>query len=106
MNNNTFDRSSLRMSAMLLLVGQLLYLVITLLHTGGEANHHSTSLAAYADSATWMAVHVAQFACMAIMLAGCSLCFPRWTFRPERPDWWVDSVRPQRRRRWRCTASS
>lgn len=70
MNNNTFDRSSLRLSAMLLLVGQLLYVVITLLHTGGEANHHSAIFAAYAASATWTAVHVAQFGCMAIMLAG------------------------------------
>lgn len=70
MTNNTFDRSSLRLAAMLLLVGQLLYVVITLLHTGGEANHHSAIFEAYADSATWTAVHVAQFACMAIMLAG------------------------------------
>jgi hypothetical protein len=68
--NNTVGRSSLRLSAMLLLVGQLLYVAITLLHTGGEANHHSAIFAAYAGSATWTAVHVAQFACMAIMLAG------------------------------------
>jgi hypothetical protein len=70
MANNIFDRSSLRLSAMLLLGGQLLYVVITLLHTGGEANHHAAIFAAYAASATWTAVHVAQFACMAIMLAG------------------------------------
>jgi hypothetical protein len=44
--------------------------VITLLHTGGEANHHAVILAAYAASATWTALHVAQFACMVIMLAG------------------------------------
>jgi hypothetical protein len=70
MNNNTVDRPLLRLSAMLLLVGQLLYVVVTLFHTGGEANHHSAVFAAYAVSATWTAVHVAQFACMAIMLAG------------------------------------
>jgi hypothetical protein len=68
--NTTFDRSSLRLSATLLLVGQLLYVAITLLHTGGEANHHSAIFAAYAASAIWTGVHVAQFACMAIMLAG------------------------------------
>jgi hypothetical protein len=67
---NAFDRSSLRVSAVLLLVGQLLYVVITLLHTGGETNHHSAIFAAYAASGIWTAVHVAQFACMAIMLAG------------------------------------
>jgi hypothetical protein len=44
--------------------------VVTLLHTGGEANHHSAIFGAYAASAPWTAVHVAQFACMAIMLAG------------------------------------
>lgn len=70
MNNSSFDRSSLRIPALLLLAGQLLYIVITLFHTGGEANHHATIFAAYADSTTWTAVHVAQFVCMAIMLAG------------------------------------
>jgi hypothetical protein len=64
------DRMSLRVSAMLLLVGQLLYVVITLLHTGGEANHHPAIFAAYAGSEIWTAVHVGQFACMVIMLGG------------------------------------
>jgi hypothetical protein len=64
------DRMSLRLSATLLLVGQLLYVLITLLHTGGEANNHPAIFAAYAGSGIWTAVHVAQFACMAIMLAG------------------------------------
>jgi hypothetical protein len=68
--NQTFDRSWLRRSATLLLAGQLLYAVITLFHTGGEANHHAAIFAAYAASATWTAVHAAQFACMALMLAG------------------------------------
>jgi hypothetical protein len=64
------DRTSLRLSATLLLVGQLLYVVVTLLHTGGEANNHPAIFAAYAGSGIWTAVHVAQFACMATMLAG------------------------------------
>jgi hypothetical protein len=70
MNNDTFDRTSLRVSATLLLVGQLLYVVITLFHTGGDANNHHAIFAAYAASRMWTAVHVAQFACMAIFLAG------------------------------------
>ena len=70
MNHETVDRTSLRLSATLLLVGQLLYIVITLFHTGGEANNHHAIFAAYAASALWTAVHVAQFACMAILLAG------------------------------------
>src|SRR5690242_4849310 len=69
MNNGTL-RSSLRLSATLLLVGQLLYIVITLLHTGGEANNHPVIFAAYAGSGDWTIVHLGQFAAMAILLAG------------------------------------
>ena len=69
MNNSTL-RQSLRLSATLLLVGQLLYIVVTQFHTGGDANHHPAIFAAYAGSETWTAVHVGQFAAMAILLAG------------------------------------
>ena len=68
--DSSFDRPMLRLSATLLLVGQLLYVVITLLHTGGEANHHPAIFTAYAGSRIWTAVHVAQFVCMAIFLSG------------------------------------
>jgi hypothetical protein len=70
MNNGTRVRSSLRLSAMLLLAGQVLYIVITLLHTGGNANDHPTIFEAYAESGTWTIVHLGQFAAMAILLAG------------------------------------
>ncbi len=70
MSNGPLDSRSLRLSATLLLVGQLLYVVVTVLHTGGEANNHPAIFTAYAASAIWTAVHVTQFACMAIMLAG------------------------------------
>jgi hypothetical protein len=69
MNDSTFGRS-LRLSATLLLVGQLLYIVVTQLHTGGDANNHPAIFAAYAGSGIWTAVHVGQFAAMAILLAG------------------------------------
>jgi hypothetical protein len=72
MDNRTFDRTSLQVSAVLLLVGQLLYVVITLFHTGGEANNHHAIFAAYADSRSWTAVHFGQFVCMAMFLAGLS----------------------------------
>ncbi len=65
-----FDRTSLRLSATLLLVGQLLYVVITQFHTGGDANDHPAIFAAYAGSGSWTAVHLGQFAGMAILLAG------------------------------------
>jgi hypothetical protein len=62
--------SSLRLSATLLLAGQLLYIAITQFHTGGNANDHHAIFAAYAGSDIWTAVHAGQFAAMAILLAG------------------------------------
>ena len=70
MNNETFDRTSPRLAATLLLVGQVLYVVVTLFHTGGEANNHHAIFAAYAGSMVWTAVHAAQFLCMTVFLAG------------------------------------
>src|SRR3954470_21919017 len=64
------DRTSLRLSVTLLLMGQLLYIVVTQLHTGGDANDHPAIFAAYAGSGMWTAVHLGQFAGMAILLAG------------------------------------
>ena len=69
MNTRPFS-PSLRLSATLLLVGQLLYIVVTQFHTGGDANNHPAIFAAYAGSEIWTAVHVGQFAAMAILLAG------------------------------------
>lgn len=64
------ERSSLRPAAMLLLAGQLLYVVITLFHAGGNANDHHAIFAAYAGSGSWTAVHAGQFLAMAVMVAG------------------------------------
>src|ERR1051326_4720586 len=69
-NGGPSDRASLRLSATLLIVGQLLYVVVTLFHPGGDANNHPAIFAAYAASGIWTAVHVGQFACLAILLAG------------------------------------
>src|ERR687885_2235918 len=69
MNKSAFS-SLLRASAALLLAGQVLYVVVTLFHTGGDANNHPAIFAAYAGSGSWTAVHVAQFVCMALLIAG------------------------------------
>ena len=69
MNDRTFI-PSLRRSATLLLVGQLLYIVVTQFHADGPANNHPVVFAEYARSGIWTAVHVGQFAAMAILLAG------------------------------------
>lgn len=89
MNKNTL-RQSLRLSATLLLLGQLLYIVITLFHTGGDANSHPAIFAAYAASGIWVADHIGQFAAMALLVAGLLALFyaldvqddtARWTGR-------------------------
>src|SRR5919201_788267 len=69
MNNRTVSPLP-RLSATLLLVGQVLYVVVTLFHTGGPANDHPVIFAAYAGRGSWTVIHVAQFACMAILIAG------------------------------------
>jgi hypothetical protein len=70
MNERTLDRASLRLPAVLLLAGQILYIVITQFHADGVANDHRAVFAEYAGSGIWTGVHVGQFAATAIMLAG------------------------------------
>jgi hypothetical protein len=70
MNDRKFDRSSVCISARLLLAGQLLYIVVTQLHADGDANNHPAVFAEYAGNGIRAAVHVGQFATTAILLAG------------------------------------
>lgn len=71
MTNSTFSsRAALRLSAGLLLAGQLLYIAVTLFHAGGDANNHPAIFAAYAANRIWIVVHLGQFVSMAILLAG------------------------------------
>lgn len=60
----------LRLSSWLLLAGQVAYIAVTQFHAGGEANDHHAIFATYAANAIWMAVHLGQFAGMAILTAG------------------------------------
>src|SRR5215211_3585018 len=76
MNNRAFrPRMSLRLSASLLLIGQLLYIVVTQFHADGDANNHPAVFAEYAGSGVWTAVHLGQFLSMAILLAGLLVLF-------------------------------
>ena len=77
----------MRISATLLLVGQLLYIVITQLHAGGNANNHPAIFAAYARSGIWTAVHVGQFAATAILLAGLFALSSALDTRAGTPSW-------------------
>jgi hypothetical protein len=58
------------MAGTLLLAGQLLYILVTQFHAGGEANDHESIFAKYADNGDWKGVHVAQFVAMAVIIAG------------------------------------
>jgi len=64
------DRKSLRLSAVLLVVGFIFYVVVSLLHPDGPANNHSVVFAEHASSASWTAVHLGQFAGMTVIIAG------------------------------------
>ena len=65
------DRATLRLSAALLLVGFIFFVLVGLVHPGREpANSHRAVFAEYASSASWTAVHLGQFAGMAVIIAG------------------------------------
>jgi uncharacterized protein DUF4386 len=66
------ERKALRLSAALLVVGFILFAGGTaLFHPGHEpANNHRAAFAEYANSANWTAVHLGQFAGMAVIIAG------------------------------------
>jgi hypothetical protein len=64
------DRKTLRLSALLLVVGFIFYVMVGLLHPDGPANDHPVVFAEYAGSASWTAVHLGQFAGMAVIIAG------------------------------------
>src|ERR671932_655373 len=64
------DRSLLRISATLVVIGEVLFALVTLFHPDGEANNHPAVFAEYASSANWIAIHFGQFVFMAVLLAG------------------------------------
>jgi hypothetical protein len=66
----TAAHTSLRLAATLLLTGQVLFILITQFHTGGDANDHHSIFDAYAHSGDWKGVHALQFAAVAVSVAG------------------------------------
>jgi hypothetical protein len=69
------DRSSLRLSATLVVIGEVLFALVTLFHADGQANNHPAVFAEYASSASWIAVHLGQFVFMAVLLVGLLVLF-------------------------------
>src|SRR3954463_8231621 len=64
------DRSLLRLSAMLVAIGEVLFAIVTLFHADGPANDHPVVFAEYARSSSWIAVHFGQFVFMTVLLLG------------------------------------
>ena len=65
------DRSSFRLASALVLGGELLFILAGVFHPDRvPANQHPEVFAEYATSAYWGAVHMGQFAGMAVLLAG------------------------------------
>jgi hypothetical protein len=89
----TIDQASIRASAALLLVGQLLYILVTQFHAAGEANNHSEIFATYASSDGWKSVHVGQFLAMAVLVAGL-LVFCSALDLPARRTAWAARLGP------------
>jgi hypothetical protein len=76
-------RGSLRLAGGLLLGGWLLSVVSTLFHPSGDEDDHEVIFARYADSGSWVAVHLGQFAGVLIALAGLLALYRAvWSDRP------------------------
>ena len=65
------DRSLLRLSTTLVVIGEVLFALVTLFHPGREdPNNHPAVFAEYASSGSWTAIHFGQFVFMAVLLLG------------------------------------
>ncbi len=82
------DRTLLRLSATLLFVGILLSFLAGILHPDREnANNHSAAFAEYANSGSWTAIHLGQFAGMAVIIAGLLVLFFALNVHAGTPGW-------------------
>ena len=81
------DGNLLRLSATLVVIGELLFALVTLFHADGEANNHPAVFAEYASSASWIAVHLGQFVFMAVLLFGLLVLFFALNVRSGALEW-------------------
>lgn len=82
------DRALLRLSATLQFVGVLLSFLAGILHPAREnANEHVAVFAEYANSTNWTAIHLGQFAGMAVFIAGLVVLFFALDFQSGTPRW-------------------
>jgi hypothetical protein len=81
------EGASLRLAAILLLAGQVLFILVTQFHTGGDANDHPSIFKKYADSGDWKGVHALQFLAVAILVAGLVVLYSALESHTEGPAW-------------------
>jgi len=76
-HERTSDRTALRLSASLLVGGEVLFIIAGLLHPAREdAKNHPAVFAEYAPSKTWIAVHLGQFVGIALIASVLVALFP------------------------------
>lgn len=78
---------TLRLSAVLLAAGFLLYVTMGLLHPGGPANDHRAVFVEYAASTGWAAIHLGQFAGMMLFVGGLLALYLALDVRDGRAAW-------------------
>lgn len=82
------DRKSLRLAALLLVIGVLLSIGVGLLHPGREdPNNHTAVFAEYASDQGWTAVHLGQFAGIAVLIAGLLVLYFALNAEAGTPGW-------------------
>jgi hypothetical protein len=85
------DHKLLRLSAMLVFIGYLLFALAGYFHSMDEgkapANNHSAAFAAYAASGNWTAVHLGQFVGTAVIIAGLLVLFFALNVSEGTPRW-------------------
>src|SRR5438093_5253168 len=82
------DRKLLRLAATLLFIGVLLSSVLGIFHPAREkANSHMAVFAEYASSGNWTAIHLGQFAGMAVIIAGLLVLFFALNVHAGTPGW-------------------
>lgn len=68
------DYKLVRLAATLLFFGLVVFEVVGVLHPAG-ANDHQVAFTNYAASGNWTAIHLAQFICVAVLIAGLLVLF-------------------------------
>src|SRR5215472_11414081 len=80
------DRQAVFLSGALLGIGWIVFAVVSRFHPGGvDPNNHRTSFTQYAQSSSWIAVHLGVFVGVALIVAGLVVLFYALNVRQRMP---------------------